>query len=156
MHCLQESGPIIRAWYGFKYLCSLILRRHFMSRELSHIKKLFKQLIRARLQTFPLARARLDVTSKHGVYIIFGPRKQVLHVGRTVRGRKGLAQRLSNHLHGGSSFTNVYLRGRGSKLRGTHSFSYIEVSDARTRALLEAFAVGNLCPMHLGVGEKAS
>ncbi len=127
-----------------------------MSRELAHIQKLFARLIGSRLQRFPLAGERLDVTSNHGVYVIFGPRKQVLHVGRTARGRKGLAQRLRNHLHAGSSFTNVYLRGKGSKLRGTHSFAHIEVPDARTRALLESYAVGHLCPKHLGVGENAS
>jgi hypothetical protein len=127
-----------------------------MSRELARVRRLFAQLIRVRPRKFPVAGERLDVTSNHGVYVIFGPRKQVLHVGRTVRGRKGLGQRLRNHLHAGSSFTNVYLRGKGAKLRGTHGFSYIEVSDARMRALLESYAVGHLCPKHLGVGENVS
>ena len=43
----------------------------------------------------------------HGVYIIYSPNGRVTHVGRTVRGKRGLRQRLNNHLHGASSF--VYL-----------------------------------------------
>lgn len=125
-----------------------------MSRETKRIKKLYKRLIRSDSTLFPKAGERLSVTDKHGVYIIYGPKKQVLHVGRTVRGRRGLRQRLNNHLHGNSSFTAQHLRGKGSKLRGSHSFSCVEVSDPRTRALLEAFAVGNLCPRHLGLGEN--
>jgi hypothetical protein len=126
-----------------------------MSRESARIQKLFKELIRARLHCFPLARKPLEVTSNHGVYIIYGPQKQVLHVGRTVRGQQGLAQRLKNHLHGASSFAIAFLRRKPSKLRGTHSFACVEVPDARTRALLESYAVRHLCPLHLGSGENA-
>lgn len=127
-----------------------------MSRELLSIKKLYGQLLKARPTVFPIAGERLVVPNTHGVYVIFSPKGVVLHVGRTVRGTKGLKRRLYNHLHGGSSFTNQFLRGKGSKLRGTHTFTFVEVSSARTRALLEAFAVGNLCPKHLGVGENAA
>ena len=127
-----------------------------MSRELARIKKLYQHLLRCSPEQFPIRGERLSVTDKQGVYIIYGPRKQVLHVGRTVRGRKGLSQRLKNHLHGNSSFTVEHLKGDGSKLRGTHSFRFVAISDARTRALLEAFAVGHLCPKHLGLGENAS
>jgi hypothetical protein len=126
-----------------------------MSRESARIQKLFKELIRVRPQSFPLARKRLGITSNHGVYIIYGPQKHILHVGRTVRGKNGLRQRLKNHLHGASSFSIAYLRGKESKLRGTHGFAYVEVPDARTRALLESYAVGHLCPKHLGIGEDA-
>ena len=127
-----------------------------MAREHAVIARLFERLQRAVPVPFPPARQHLDVPSKHGVYIIYSPRGTVLHVGRTLRGKQGLRQRLNNHLHGASSFTIQFLEGKGSKLRGTHMFSFIEVSNARTRALLEAYAIGSLCPKHLGVGENAS
>ncbi|MBI4559671.1 MAG: GIY-YIG nuclease family protein [Candidatus Hydrogenedentes bacterium] len=126
-----------------------------MQRELHKIKRLYRRLVNAQPQRFPLE-GPPKVSRKHGVYIIFSPRSTVLHVGRTVRGQKGLDQRLNNHLHGASSFTLQYLDGKGSQLRGTHWFAYVEVSRPRSRALLEAYAVGHLCPKHLGVGKNAS
>lgn len=127
-----------------------------MSREITRIRKLYSRLLRAKSVAFPLTGARLDVPDKHGVYIIFSPSRTVLHVGRTVRGKRGLRQRLNNHLHGASSFAIRHFGGKGSSLRGRHRFAYLEVTNARTRALLEAFAVGSLCPKHLGVGESAA
>lgn len=126
-----------------------------MSHEATDIRKLFRKLRKAIRTPFPEAGQRLRISDRHGVYIIYSPKGSVLHVGRTLRGKRGLRQRLNNHLHGASSFTIQFLNGKGSKLRGTHRFSFLEVSDARARALLEAFAVGNLCPKHLGVGENA-
>lgn len=126
-----------------------------MPRELNAIKKLYRRLIRVQPQKFPLA-GPPRVSRRHGVYVIFSPRGTVLHVGRTLRGKKGLDQRLNNHLHGASSFTQRYLGGKGSRLRGTYRFAYVEVSHPRTRALLESYAVGHLCPRHLGVGKNAS
>lgn len=127
-----------------------------MQRELQTIKKLFAQLMKAAPIAFPSARQRLDAPTTQGVYLIFGPRGRILHVGRTVSGQRGLRQRLNNHLQGQSSFTASMFKRKGHLLRETHSFAYLEVSDARRRALLEAYAVGNLCPEHLGVGENAS
>ena len=127
-----------------------------MSRESSKIHALFRRLNHARRTKFPKVGERLAVTDKHGVYIIYSPHGAVLHVGRTIRGKRGLHQRLANHLHTSSSFTNQYLRGKGSKLRGTHAFAFVEISNARVRALLEALAVGCLCPKHLGLGENAA
>jgi excinuclease UvrABC nuclease subunit len=127
-----------------------------MAREPTTIRELFRQLLRAPRTAFPKPRERLAVPDSHGVYIIFSPRGTVLHVGRTVRGESGLRRRLNNHLHGGSSFTRQFLRGKGSKLRGTHTFAFLEVANARRRALLEAFASGSLCPKYLGVGENAA
>ncbi|HYN81831.1 MAG TPA: GIY-YIG nuclease family protein [Gemmatimonadaceae bacterium] len=120
------------------------------------IRKLFQSLRGASRFAFPRRRERIQAPDKHGVYIIFSPRGAVLHVGRTLRGKRGLRQRLKNHLHGSSSFTIQYLKGKGSRLRSGYEFSFIEISDARTRALLEAYAVGRLCPKHLGVGESAA
>jgi len=125
-----------------------------MSRESSKIRALCNQLIKAKREPFPLAGTPLNVTNRHGVYVIFGPKGIVRHVGRTVRGQHGLRQRLNDHLHGSSSFTQKAFKGKGARLRGTHRFSFLEVSDRRTRALLEALAIGMLCPQHLGLGEK--
>lgn len=127
-----------------------------MSREPLIVRQLYRRLVRVRPVPFPTAGERLDVPDLHGVYVIYSPRGDVLHVGRTVRGKQGLRQRLNNHLHAGSSFTIRFLRGDGSKLRGSHKFAILEVPDARMRALLEAYAVGCLCPKHLGIGENAA
>ena len=127
-----------------------------MSRESSIVRKLFRRLRAAPQISFPVVGKRLAVPDTHGVYVIYAPRGTVLHVGRTLRGKRGLRQRLNNHLHGASSFTVQYLNGKGAKLRGTHRFSFLQVANARTRALLEAFAMGTLCPKHLGVGKNAA
>ena len=127
-------------------------------REQTSVKTLYRQLGRSRRTLFPKTGERLEAPSKHAVYIIFKPGGTVVHVGRSIRGKKGLRQRLNDHLHGNSSFVSHYapLRGKGSRLRGRYSFSLIEVSRPRTRALLEAYAVGCLCPKHLGVGKNAA
>ncbi len=78
----------------------------------------------------------------------------VLHVGRTLRGQDGLHQRLKNHLHGSSSFTREYLKGKGATLRESgYVYQFLELEDSRKRALLEAYAIGTLCPEHLGLGQ---
>jgi excinuclease UvrABC nuclease subunit len=74
-----------------------------MSRESERIRDLYRQLRRAKLLAFSKSREALDVPDKHGVYIIFSPSRVVLHVGRKIRGKRGLRQRLSNHLHGALS-----------------------------------------------------
>lgn len=121
--------------------------------ECLEIKQLFEKLCNQPRRFFPQQRQRLDAPSKQGVYII---RKEeaVLHVGRTLRGKNGLYQRLTNHLHGSSSFTNEYLKGVGTILRkGKYTYQYLELADSRKRALLEAYAIGTLCPEHIGLGE---
>lgn len=77
-----------------------------MNIENQEVKKLFNELCAQPKRSFPQYRQPLEAPSKPGVYII---RKEetVLHVGRTLRGRDGFHQRLKNHLHGSSSFTNV-------------------------------------------------
>lgn len=87
---------------------------------------------------------------KQGVYIIYSPREHVVHVGRTYRGRKGLQQRIKNHLHGSSSFTIEYLKGRGDKLKNGYTYQYLPLKNWRRRAFLEAYATGFLCPAHIG------
>lgn len=122
-----------------------------MASEKQKIRELFKALCKQPMRQFPQAHRKLEAPLKPGVYVI---RKGgvVLHVGRTVRGRRGLQQRLTNHLHGNSSFTNEYLHGKGDKLRKGHTYQSLVVKDRRLRALLEAYATGKLCPKHIGLG----
>jgi len=122
------------------------------TKESQEIEMLFQLLLTQPKYSFPAPRQPLPVPTTHGVYIIHKG-EDVLHVGRTIRGRKGLRQRLNNHLQGSSSFTEAYLKGNGSRLRDRyHTYQYLEVPDPRKRALLEALTIGKLCPQHIGVG----
>jgi hypothetical protein len=95
------------------------------------------------------------MSSIYGVYVIYDPKGRVAHVGRTVRGKRGLYQRLNNHLHGKSSFVIKALDGKGGVLRRGYKFR-IAVENSRLRAFLEAFAIGQLCPDHIGDGAALS
>ena len=112
-------------------------------------------LLKAPLIPFPQVREPLKAPTEQGVYIIYNPKGQVVHVGRSVRGRNGLYQRLTDHLKGSSSFTNQFLNGDGSKLRSGYKYKYLRIDDPRKRALLEGLATGKLCPKHLGLGDKS-
>lgn len=120
------------------------------TKEATKIRSLFSELKRAKPQKFPEAGQKLEAPNEQGVYVIYSPRGEVLHVGRTYRGTKGLRQRLNNHLHAASSFTQQYLKGHGARLRSGYRFAFLGVPDPRQRALLEALAIGSLCPRHLG------
>ena len=94
------------------------------------------------------------------MYVIYNPQLKVLHVGDTYRARRGLCQRLANHLHGQSSFTlySEYLIRKGATLaercewlRKNCQFRCLVVTNHRRRVLLEAYAIGHLCPMHIGL-----
>ncbi|QFT56232.1 hypothetical protein FIU95_16930 [Microbulbifer sp. THAF38] len=123
-----------------------------MSQELNKIKALFQKLIASEAYPFPEKGQRLDAPNQRGVYIIITNRGSILHVGNTPRGKNGIHQRLKNHLGGSSSFTKKYLSGDGSKLRKGHSFKCLTVVNSRHRVLLEAYAIGVLCPRHIGLG----
>lgn len=127
-----------------------------MSRELKKIEKLFARLMEQPSYVFPRSGERLQAPSEQGVYVILDPKGRPAHVGRTLRGRRGLAQRLNNHLHAQSSFALRHLDRDGSKLREKYRFRFLEVADPRERALLEAYAIAHLCPAHLGLGEDAA
>ncbi len=123
-----------------------------MNSESEEIKMLFNELNVQPKLLFPQYRQPLDAPSKPGVYII-NKEETVLHVGRTLRGKDGIHQRLKNHLHGSSSFTKNYLHGNGATLRKKgYTYQYLELEDSRKRALLEHYAIGTLCPRHLGTG----
>lgn len=121
-----------------------------MSRELQRLEKLFNELVDAPHVRFPAPRKRLEAPQGKGVYIIRSPRGKVLHVGSTPRAKKGIAQRLKGHIQGNSSFVGKYLDGNSAELRNGYTFQCIVVDDPRTRALLEAYAIGHLCPAHIG------
>jgi hypothetical protein len=119
------------------------------------IRDLFDELCNQPEIEFPQPHEQLTAPRQPGVYIS-RKKKTVLHVGRTLRAQNGLRQRLNNHLHGESSFTAKYLHGNGARLREKgYTFQYLIVQKPRLRALLEAHAIGALCPRHIGSGEKA-
>jgi hypothetical protein len=119
------------------------------------VQTLLRELMSAPPQPFPPPRKRLEAPTAQGVYVIYERSGRVVHVGRTPRGSRGIRQRLANHLHNLSSFTNKYLNGRGSELRDGYMFRCLVVEDPRKRALLEAYATGCLCPAHLGLGQAS-
>lgn len=124
-----------------------------MNHEKQTVKKLFDRLCQQEKQPFPKKRQPVDAPLKKGVYIL-RKNKTILYVGRTLRAKKGIRQRLTDHLRGSSSFTKNYLHGNGATLREKgHTYQYLELDDPRKRALLEHYAIGALCPSHLGTGE---
>jgi hypothetical protein len=118
------------------------------------IKARFAKLKRAPLRSFPALYGKLEAPDKPGVYVIYDPRGNVLHVGNTPRARKGLAQRLRDHMGTRSSFTQQFkrLKQDGSRLRKGYKFRCLPVRKRRYCALLEAYAIGCLCPEHIGHG----
>ncbi len=124
-----------------------------VNKEQRKIRSLYETLLHTPLKKFPRTGMRFDVPADHGVYVIYNARGKILHVGRTVRGKKGLIQRLKNHLRGQSSFMAIYFDRDLSKLRQGCQFRYLVVPNARERALLEAYTTGLLCPAHIGIGE---
>jgi hypothetical protein len=128
-----------------------------MEAEQRAIKSLFKKLNGAGSNHFPKHGQKLLAPDKKGVYVIYGPKGKALHVGSTPRAKKGLAQRLRNHLQGQSSFTKKFFaksEKRGPQLRNGYSYAFVIVPNDRRRALLEAYAIGSLCPKHIGHGAK--
>ena len=126
-----------------------------LSREQKAVRALFSKLKHSSLQEFPKARKPLTAPNKQGVYVIYDPRNRVLHVGRTPSGAGGIRQRLGDHLHNRSSFSILFLKGHGEKLRRGYKYRCLIVPSRKRRALLEAYAIGYLCPAHVGLGLPA-
>lgn len=128
------------------------------------VKALFEKLMLAPLRAFPGRYGELDAPVLQGVYVIYDPQgRDVLHVGSTPRAKGGIAQRLRKHMghksgkSSSSSFVRLYepLEGDGSRLRrDKYTFRCLPVDDPRRRSLLEAYAIGHLCPAHLGTGRS--
>lgn len=97
--------------------------------EENKIRKLFDRLCEQNKFQFPKLRTKLDAPTTQGVYVIRCSAGKVMHVGRSVRGREGLAQRLGNHLRGQSSFAKSYLKGNGRLLREGYTYQYLVVAD---------------------------
>jgi len=127
-----------------------------MQHERRKLEALFDELIHTRRRGFPVAGQKLDAPTQKGVYVIYSPHDLVLHVGSTPWAKKGIAQRLRDHVAGKSSFTIQYLKGAGYKLRRRYKFCCLKVKSGRKRALLEAYAIGHLCPRHIGHGRVRS
>ena len=126
-----------------------------MPTEFERVNQLFDALDKAPLRRFPVLGRGVDAPTTHGVYAIVAPRgRRVVHVGRTVTGKAGLKQRLTNHLQGKSSFVTLHLDRDASCMRGKYWFKYIEVPNPRVRALLEAYATGRYCPSHIGIARS--
>lgn len=118
------------------------------------IKKLFNELVDSELNDFPQKGHGVRVTKEHGVYIIYCPDNNILHVGKTDRGIEGLSQRLNDHRNGKSSFSKQYLEEKGKELASGYKFKYLVVKQPRKRTFLEAYSIGVLWPKHIGTGEK--
>lgn len=119
------------------------------------VRMLFDRLIAQPRVYFP-ENGGAKISRKVGVYIIYNPRGDVLHVGASVRGVNGLRQRLNNHLHSRSSFVRRYMNKQGAKLRRGYFLRCLPVKNHRHRALLEAYTIGYLCPAHIGLGQRRS
>ena len=116
------------------------------------VKELYAALLKEARRTFPAVGGSLDAPEERGVYVIYGPRNDALHVGSTPKGQRGIVKRLRDHMAAASSFTRTYLDGNGAVLRNGYSYQYVVVENPRLRALLEAYAIGDLCPAHIGHG----
>lgn len=125
-----------------------------MKPRLPEIDSLLKELVASEAIPFPKPRQSLNAPSQHGGYLIYSPKGKILHVGRTLRGKNGLKQRLHNHLMTASSFSIQYLKGDGSVLRKGYCYKFLVVSSPTKRAYLEAYATGILCPLHIGTGAE--
>jgi hypothetical protein len=122
-------------------------------REQKNIEALFRKLMGAKRKSFPKAGNAIDAPRRQGVYVIYSPAGRPLHVGCTPRAKHGVRQRLQDHLSNRSSFTTKYLKGRGDRLRRKgYCYCCWIVKNPRRRALLEAYAIGRLCPAHIGHG----
>jgi len=121
--------------------------------EATEIMDLYNKLVSSEKYTFP-SKGKVNISRKHGVYIIYDTNDIVLHVGMTPYGKEGLDQRLYNHISKTGVFYREYLKPNKIEMRGKYQFRIIEVSNPRKRALLEALTAGLLCPSHFGTGKK--
>lgn len=114
--------------------------------DIEHIAELFEQLIQQPLKTFPQLRQKADAPDSPGVYLIYAPKGELEHVGET----KTLVKRLGGHMRGASSYVEKSLNRAGAQLRQGYRFRYLIVDNPRWRMLLQAMAIGRLCPRHIG------
>ena len=120
-----------------------------MANEQGKLRALFDKLTREPKHKFP-GRGPPYARTDRGVYVIYDPQGKAAHVGSTRRAKHGIRQRLRNHLAGLSSFVILHLNRDPSQLRRGYEFQCLVIADSRLRALLEAYAIGQLCPVHIG------
>jgi hypothetical protein len=113
------------------------------------IQSLFEQLMAAQKFEFPRSPTRVEAPWEQGVYIIYDPHDAVAHVGRKL-GEYGLFGRMGDHINGYSSFHQHPLKPEGQKVSDGFLYAWLTNDSPRTRALLEAYATGRLCPAHIG------
>lgn len=107
---------------------------------------LFDKLIAQGQKPFPASRKKLDAPEEPGVYVIYDPDGNVDHVGES----SSIAERLRGHMGSSSSYVLKSLDGIGSQLRTGYKFRCLPVPEPRKRMLLQALAIGMLCPRHIG------
>lgn len=108
--------------------------------ERATIRALYKALWAKPLISFPAFGERMEAPQQlPGVYIIYDEWGQVFYVGQTAF---GLAHRLGAHMRGR----------RNKRRRRLGGFSYLVVTSASLRLLLEDYATARLHPRHLGGG----
>jgi hypothetical protein len=122
-----------------KAICSLMS-------EAQEIRELFDKLVGETERTFPALGQKLDAPELPGVYVIYSPEGIVDHVGEST----SIAGRLRGHMGNASSYVNQYLKHMGSQLRGAYKFRCLPIDNSRQRMLLQALAIGLLCPQHIG------
>jgi hypothetical protein len=105
-----------------------------MRSESTTIRRLFEKLINEPRHRFPAKGETLNAPRQQGVYII-RKGKVVFHVGRTTRAKTGLHHRLTQHLHGRSSFTKATFDRDGDRLRERYDYQTLVVPNPRRRAL---------------------
>lgn len=125
-----------------------------MINEPEKIRQLFDELLRVKPVPFP-GHGALNITCEKGVYIIYTSDGSVAHVGNTPSGKRGLCQRLNDHIGGSSSFAKNHLKPKGISIRDGFTYSLLVVPTPRDRMLLQALACGMLCPTHLGTHQKS-
>jgi hypothetical protein len=116
------------------------------------IQALCDELLLSQLFSFPQY-GKLDITCEKGVYVIYDPQFEPLHVGNTPRGKNGICQRLNDHIGGSSSFAKNYLKPHNLSLKYGFMYRLLEIQNARERALVEALTSGRICPKYIGTGE---
>lgn len=123
--------------------------------EPEEIMQLHEAMLESSFIPFPES-GIVNVSDEQAVYIIYDKNNNVLHVGTTKGGFRGLNRRLYDHLARTSTFRKNFVVPNKLALRKGCKFKYITVTNARTRALLESLTAGLLCPTYFGTGEKKS
>jgi hypothetical protein len=123
-----------------------------MKGEPKAVKAKLAQLLRSPMVPFPPAGERLDVPDLHGVYIIYDPKGQGSPCRPDGSRETRALPEAQQPPQGASSFVVTALDGKGSVLRDGYKYRRISIENSRLRAFLEAFAIGHLCPDHIGDG----